>query len=110
MGVIICISFLFRAPVCRRLLRLRNKLLHPALEIPPLQQNTPVTPSALDTDISAQSHYFPLIAATGVLLPQVHYVPNPYLHKPTACQLDAGLSAHAASVSHDAPPVDNPYL
>jgi hypothetical protein len=49
------------------LLAAGNKLLHPALEITPFQQDPAVAAATPDPNVSAQSHNLPLIAAAGIL-------------------------------------------
>jgi hypothetical protein len=57
-----------------------EKTLHPALKNPPLQKNAMMTLLAFDPNISPNPDHLPLVAATGVLLLQLNYITNLYLH------------------------------
>lgn len=71
------------------LLALGDNGFHPALENSPLQEHTPVASLTFDPNISTQSNYLPIVAATRVLFSEAHYVPQPCLHRVTEWLPDA---------------------
>jgi len=56
--------------------RLWKDLTHTSFEHGAFQQHTSAASSAAHSDIHAQTHHFPRVAAAGVRLPQAHHVPN----------------------------------
>ena len=55
-----------------------------ALEDASLEEHASAASKALHTDVSPQTDHLPLVAAAGVLLPQLHYVSELRLHGVTA--------------------------
>ena len=62
-------------------------MFNPALKDASFQKNSALAFEALDTDISSQPHHLPLIAAAGMLLLEMDYIAQFYLHYHTGYHL-----------------------
>jgi len=58
----------------------RGETLQPTLKNPTLQKNAMMALLAPDANISPNPDHLPAVAATGVLLLQLDYIANLYLH------------------------------